>query len=122
MTMMSEEDLAIYLGKFLDEEDGERPRAKLTWKDWCQALGLLLTVPIWGPLMLLVFGIDYITQLLPQKPKKTESASVPKYPLRVILEDGSEMTFTLNAPPKRPFVDYRKEKGLEAPDKKTGPA
>lgn len=95
------------LSKFLGEDEPGHAKVPLTWKDWRQAPGLLLTASLWGHLMLLSNGIDRIMQLWPKKPKQSAPASAPRYGMRVILADGREMGFTLNAPPKRAFVDYR---------------
>lgn len=107
---MTEDDL-----KYLDERDpqafsfedeAEPARTSLGWKFWCQALALALTAPVWGPVLLLFFGIDRIAQLWPKKmePKKER---LPRYGLHVILEDGSEMGFLLYAPARRCFADRR---------------
>ena len=103
---MSDEDLANHLDNFTMEDEPEMLQFPLGWKFWCKAIALALTAPLWGPVLLLIFGI---AQLWPQNSKEPDRASTPKYCIRVITEDGQEMGFMLNAPPKRAFVDRREE-------------
>lgn len=99
---MSDEDLANYLDRFEIEDKAEPVKTPLGWKFWCQALALTLTAPVWGPVLLLFFGIDRIAQLWPKTtPSIDKPERTPRYGMTVMLANGTTAHLLLNKPPKR---------------------